>query len=53
MAMKLPRASRAWVNIGASMRRFLKRMQAKQERAEARRDPEDAPRRRTYGGWAD
>lgn len=53
MAEKLPRRSRALWSIGADGRRFLKRKQARQERAAARLDPEHAPTRRTFSGWAD
>ena len=53
MAEKLPRQSKSLCHIRADGRRFLKRRQARQDRAAARRDPEAAPVRRAYSGWAD
>lgn len=53
MAEKLPRRSRTLCNIGPAARRFLKRKQARQDRAAVRRAPEAAPVRRAYSGWAD
>jgi hypothetical protein len=53
MAEKLPRASRCYIHFRPGGRRYLKRQQARQERRAARLDPEGAPTRRVYSGWAD
>lgn len=53
MAEKLQRRSRCYANMTRKARRFIKRQQAHQDRAAARMDPEGAPTRRAYNGWAD
>lgn len=52
MAMKLPHRKRAYTDCW-SERRLFKRLQAKQDRRAARLDPENAPTKRAYNGWAD
>jgi hypothetical protein len=51
MAEKLPRRSHCCMSPTA--RRFEKRRQARQDRAAARREPDAAPTKRAYDGWAD
>lgn len=51
MALKLPKRSK-WSHVW-SERRLLKRLLNRQERHRAKRDPENAPTRRVYSGWAD
>lgn len=41
------------INWKPGQRKWLKRQSSKKARAIARRDPEFAPRRMTYRGWAD
>lgn len=52
MALKLPRRKVALAECW-SERKVLKRLQNRQERQRAKRDPEGAPTRRIYSGWAD
>ena len=53
MAEKIPRASRCMIRFRPGARAFYKREASRQDRAAARRDPENAPTRRAYSGWVD
>jgi len=53
MAEKLQPRSKCYARMSRKTRRFIKRQQARQDRAAARVDPGGAPTRRAYSGWAD
>ena len=51
MGVKIEQISKDTLPVPRNSKRYAKRLFSRKNRREAKRDPENAPKRRVYSGW--